>query len=460
MQIGRKDVIWNYVATSMRIASGLIVLPIVLRLLPSQEVGLWNIFLTVGSLAVLLDFGFSNSFTRNITYVFSGVKRLKSEGYIPAESDDKSVDYSLLKSVIAAMRVYYGILAGLFLLLFIAISPFYLSSVLQKYTGNAREVWVSWFTYGVLVAYQLYTYYYSSLLSGRGYVKRVQQIVIIGQTSRIVFTATFLLLGWGLISLVIGQFVSDVVNRVLCYLAFYDKEMKQKIKSAVVTPIMDIMKIMAPNALKIGITTVGAFFIGKAIILIAPLYLSLSDIASYGLTKQMIDLIISLGGIWFATFYPKITLHRVNNETEHVKRMYIKGKLCLIAVFIVCGLGLMIVGGPLLTLMHSKTQLLSVTMMFAFLISSFFDANQGMAVSYLMTKNEVPFMKATIISGLITLILLFMGLRFTTLGIWTMILAPAVALAIYQDWKWPLTVKRELKIKTTDYWKILLTIKK
>ena len=80
MQIGRKAVAWNFAATSLRIASGVIVLPLVLRLLPSQEVGLWNIFLTIGSLATLLDFGFANAFSRNVTYIFSGVKELNQKG--------------------------------------------------------------------------------------------------------------------------------------------------------------------------------------------------------------------------------------------------------------------------------------------------------------------------------------------------------------------------------------------
>ncbi|MHB9143471.1 MAG: O-unit flippase-like protein, partial [Paludibacter sp.] len=128
MEIGRKDVIWNFVATFMRVASGIIVLPLVLRLLPSQEVGLWYLFLTIGGLATLLDFGFANSFTRNVTYIFSGVKILKKEGYTPVDNDDKTIDYGLLKSVIAAMRRYYGIVAGVFIVLFIIASPFYLNN--------------------------------------------------------------------------------------------------------------------------------------------------------------------------------------------------------------------------------------------------------------------------------------------------------------------------------------------
>jgi O-antigen/teichoic acid export membrane protein len=452
MQIGRKDVAWNFAATFMRIASGLIVLPLVLRLLPSQEVGLWNIFLTIGSIAALLDFGFSNSFARNITYIFSGVKVLKAEGYVAVDQEDTTIDYGLLKSVITAMRRYYGILAGVFLLLFIVASPFYLSTILEKYSGNAHEVWVAWFTYGVLVAYQLYTYYYGALLTGRGYIKRNMQIIVVAQSTRIIITAIFLLYGLGLISLVIGMFISDILNRTLSYLAFYDKEIAHKIKESTIIPVREIMKIMTPNAIKIGLTTIGGFLINKSVILIAPLYLSLSDIGSYGTTKQFIDLIVSIGGIWFSTYYPKMTLYRVNNEIDGVKRLYTKSKIFLIISFILLGCGLIFVGPPTLQFIHSKTHLLPAVMIFVFLIVGFLEDNHGISGALLLTKNEVPFVKASLLSGIGTILLLLLGLKFTSLGVWSMILAPGIAQATYQNWKWPLSVIQDLKLTSSDYY--------
>ena len=452
MQIGKKDVIWNFVATTMRVASGLIVLPLVLHLLPSEEVGLWNIFLIIGSLAALLDFGFSNSFSRNITYIFSGVKELKITGYTVVAENDKSIDYGLLKSVISSMRRYYGILALVFLVLFFAVSPIYLTTVLGKYSGNKSEVWFAWFTYGVLVAYQLYTYYYSSLLIGRGLIKKNLQITIIGQASRIISSIIFLLLGFGLISLVIGQLVSDIVNRILCYIAFYDSEIKQRIKESVSIPVKEIMKIMTPNAVKIGITTIGMFLVNKLIVLIAPLFLSLSQIGSYGTTKQIIDLIVSFGALWFSTYYPKITHHRVNDNLFHLKRMYIKSRLILLGVFLLCGIGFIIAGPFLLNLIHSKTQLLPTLMIFALLIFAYLDSIQSISISLLLSGNEVPFMKSALLTGFMSISILFLLFYFTTIGIWGLILAPGISQLVYQDWKWPKLVKRNLRIKFNDYW--------
>lgn len=459
MQIGKKDVVWNFVATFMRVASGIIILPLVLRLMPTQEVGLWNVFITIGSLAGLLDFGFSNAFSRNIAYIFGGVKTLRSKGYVTVESEDKSIDYGLLKSVISSMRIYYGIISGAFLLIFIVGSPFYLSPILQKYSGNHQEIWISWFVYGALIAYQLYTYYYNSLLTGRGQIKNVLQITVIGQTSRILVSVIFLLLGYGIISLVIGQLVSDIVNRTLCYITFYDKDTKKSLSIVNKIPVKEVFEIMTPNAVRIGITSIGSFFINKIVMFIAPLNLSLSDIASFGTTKQMIDLIISLGGIWMGTYYPKINLYRVNNNIDGIKRLYLKAKINMLLSFIICGIGLIILGPAVLSLIHSKTQLLPSTLIGIFLIISYLDANQGLATTMLLTKNEVPFMKAVLISGIATLGLLYFSLEFTELGILGMIISSGIAQSTYQNWKWPLMVKKELKIRVQDYFNLIIGLK-
>jgi O-antigen/teichoic acid export membrane protein len=460
MQIGRRDVIWNFAATFMRIASGLIVLPLVLHLLSVDEVAMWMIFLTVGGFASLMDFGFSNSFTRNISYIFGGVKSLKTHGYNTIEDDDKSIDYGLLKSVISAMKLYYGIIAGVFLALFVVVSPYYLSTILKHNSGEPHKIWIAWFVYGVLIAYQLYTYYYTSLLSGRGQVKNVQQITIVGQTSRIISSVIFLLFGYGLISLVIGQFVCDAVNRTLCYIVFYNKETKENLNVKNKIPIKEVMGIMTPNALKIGVTSVGGFFINKIVMFIAPLYLVSRDIASFGTTKLMIDLIISLGGIWIGTYYPKINLYRVNNNINGVKRLYMKARLNMFLSFAICGLGLILVGPPLLELIKSKTQLLPTMMIGVFLIISYLDANQGLATTMLLTKNEVPFVKAVLLTGVATVCMLYISLQYTNLGIWGMIICSGIAQLAYQDWKWPLLVGKELNIKVKDYFVLVSDIKK
>ncbi|MDR2824691.1 MAG: hypothetical protein LBB41_05770, partial [Prevotellaceae bacterium] len=322
MQIGRKDLFWNYAATAMRRLSGIIVLPVTLRLLPPDEVGIWSIFLSLVTITSLLDFGFSSSFSRNVTYIFSGVKELKVSGY--AEVETQEVNYSLLKSLLGAMRLYYGVIALAFLLIFAAASPFYFSPILAKYSGAHLPVWVAWFIFGGILAYELYTYYYYAILAGKGKVKISMQIVVLAQSVRILFTITLLLLNFGLLALVIGMLIGDLVNRTLSHRAFFDRETKQKLSTVQANSALETIKIIAPNSIKLGFTALGNFLRSRAIVLIAPYYLTLSELGSYGVTRMLVDLIISMAAAWFVTFYPKIAQYSVQRRENDVKRLYIK----------------------------------------------------------------------------------------------------------------------------------------
>ena len=72
-------------------------------------------------------------------------------------------------------------------------------------------------------------------------------------------------------------------------------------------------------------------------------------------------------------------------------------------------------------------------------------------VILLLTKNEVPFFKASIISGIGVVIILFIFLNYTELGLLSLILAPGIAQAVYQNWKWPMEVNKDLKITIKDF---------
>ena len=449
MQIGRKDLLWNYAATSMRILSGIIVLPVTLRMLPSEEMGIWSIFLSLMTITSLLDFGFSNSFSRNITYVYSGVKELKTKGYALAETSE--VDYGLLKSLLSAMKRYYGIVALVFLLLFMIGSPFYMSSVLEQYSGDKQAVWIAWYSFGGLLAYELYTYYYSSILTGRGLIKRNMQIVVSAQSVRIVVTIIFLLLGLGIISLVLGLFISDVINRMLSYYAFYDKETKNKIKLHKSISVWKTIKTLAPNSFKIGLIVISNFLRNQAIVLIAPFYLTLSELGEYGISKQLVGLILSLGLTWYYTFYAPLTRYKVKENFEGVKRLYIKGQLMLITTFAVLGSILLLFGNDALTFIKSKTPLLCNSYLLLMLVFSLLEASQIMSQNTLQVKNEVPFFKANVFFGIMSVIILWLMLQFAFGGVLSLILATGLTLTVYLNWKLPLTVAKEIKLSWKDY---------
>jgi O-antigen/teichoic acid export membrane protein len=374
---------------------------------------------------------------------------LKTTGYAVTENSD--VDYGLLKSLLLSMKTFYSTMALIFVLIFAVASPFYLSRILKEYTGDHQSVWIAWCIFGVILAYELYTYYYNAILTGRGKIKQNMKITVLSQSIRIVLTIVLLLCGLKLLALVIGVFAADIVNRTLAHKVFYDKKLKMELSAVKSSkPVMETIKILAPNSIKIGLSMCGNFLRSKMPLYIAPYFLPLAVIGSYGVTMQITSMIFQLGGTWFGTFYPQLAQYTVQDRNTDVKRMYIKALFFLLVIYIVLGSGFVLFGQDILTLIKSQTHLLSGGYIIVILLFSLLDMNQGIATSLLTARNEVPYYKSYIVAGVLTVLLLWLMLHFTSLGVWALILSSGIAMSVYIFWKWTYEVIKKLDLTTHD----------
>lgn len=92
----------GFLSRAVVLGGNIILLPLILRGLSSDEYSIWMIFLTTLSLAILLDCGFASVISRYYTYVLSGCKQLPT-GELKldeVESNCKDVDHGDRKSVV------------------------------------------------------------------------------------------------------------------------------------------------------------------------------------------------------------------------------------------------------------------------------------------------------------------------------------------------------------------------
>lgn len=446
MQITKTDVIWNYGATFLKIASSALLLPFILRKMPSDTVGIWSVFMTITIFTTLLDFGFGPSFTRNITYIFSGVKTLKVNGFEIVEEGNVTIDYGLLKGVIIAMRWFYLRIAMILFLLLTTLGTYYIFTLLQNYHSDHMDVYIAWILLCVISTYNLFTLYYDALLQGKGLVKRSKQIVIVGQIVYLIIAAILIIAGYGLVAIVSAQASSVIIIRWLSYHSFFTKEIKQKLHATIARSQKEVIKAIYPNAIKIGMTSLGGFMVQRSAIVIGSLYLPLNEIASYGISMQLIAVIAGLSGIYIATFQPKIAQLRVMNNGYAIKKLYLRGQVILILTYLVCGIGLLAFGERVLIIIGSHTTLIPNYLLCLAVIMSFLETNLSIAGSILLTKNIVPFLKASLISGGAIILGLLLFFNFTKGDLLIMILIPLIVDISYQAWKWPLEVINDLKI--------------
>ena len=444
--IGKKDLVWTILATFFKLGAGVLLFPFILNKLPAQTIGIWTIFTSVGVISTLLDFGFNQSFARNVAYVFSGVKNLQKQGYQTLNEDnipDELIDYNLLKSTIRAMRFFYSMVALFLFLFLISVGTLYIHSILNDYTGNQSEIYVSWIIVCLNQSYSLYTLYFESLLYGRGLVKRSNQFVLLGYLMYVTVAVVFLMLGYGLIAIVSAQFISNIIIRLGASISFFTKGIKEKLKYADDSNYKDVLTAISPNAVKVGLSALGSFVINKSSTFLGPYFVSLADMGAYGVTLQLINVVASVSQVFTNVYIPKVFQWRVEKKIEKIKHIFYTSSLILFVVFLGSYVVVLFFGNWTLNLMHSNTQLISNGLLSLLFIHTYLSTNHANAAQYLLSKNEVPFFKASLWSAFFTLILFIIFEVFLDLKLVGMILAPTIAQLVYQNWKWPLEVIKD-----------------
>src|SRR5512137_2354853 len=77
--------IWLWAYNGLRLASGLLLLPLLVRLLSGPDLGMYYVFLSLGALLPIVDFGFSVSIARHASYAMGGAQELQGLGLTTME---------------------------------------------------------------------------------------------------------------------------------------------------------------------------------------------------------------------------------------------------------------------------------------------------------------------------------------------------------------------------------------
>lgn len=441
--IGRRDVIWGYAATGITVGAGVILLPFILHKLSADTVGIWNVFQTVVYLTLVIDFGFRPSFSRTISFIFTGVRTFQRDGV--EQVTDDTVDYGILKATIRVMQRLYRYMAIGTLLFFLLGGTAYMYFLLNKYSGNVQDAWVAWFMLVGLNAFNLYTYYYDALLQGKGYIRQLQQINILAQSVYLLVAIALIECGLGLTAIVSAQILNIIIKRVGAYKVFYTAEMKQHLAEATEADGKPIIKAVAPNAIKSGLTGLGGMLVNRSALLIGGVFLSLEQLACYGITIQVLEILNRCATVVYQSFIPKLAECRAQKDYSGLSRYYRYNVLSIVVMFVLGGTALVLLGNWALGIIGSNTTFVCTSMLLVMLIISFLETNHATAAGFIQADNRIPFFIPSLVSGAATVALLYVFLSVFQWGLWGMILAPGIAQLCYQNWKWPSMLISEIR---------------
>ena len=441
--ITKTDLVWSYIAKFFSVANGLIVLPYMLNKLSADEIGLNYLMLSVSSLVTLLDFGFVYQFGRNFTYVYSGAQHLLKEN-IEEITGNYGINYRLLSTLLKTAKTVYGLLALVCFFLMITLGTVYIDLSTKGFTLVENSLYM-WILFSISTGFNIYYFYYNSLLVGSGKIKENNISTILSKLVYLAVSFSLLYLGYGLFSIVIANAIAPFVQRYYCHRCYYTDELKSKLTYDIpLNEIRELFLVIWYNSKKLGLNCLGNYAIANASTFIIGVFLPLPIVASFGLLKQFVGFILNLSQIPFATYQPKLAYYKVNGKMRELKRLTIE----TMSAYCVCMVGgclLFFICAPyILYAIKSNTELPAAGIIGVYIVAMLLEGNHNNCTTLITVFNKVPYVKSNILTGMAIVLLTIISLKFTEYGLFAVVIVQFVCQLCYNNWKWPLYVYKKI----------------
>lgn len=444
-RLTRRDLAWGYLAQLMSLAGGILLLPVLILRLTPEEVGLWFVFLTMVSLAQIIELGLQPTLARSAAYVYAGVDDLRSEGLLSSNAG-ATVDLSLLMRLMHAGRSAYRVVGFAVALILFVGGGFYVMHLQTTNPGSIHGALPGWLAYAGGFVISAYFGYYNAFILGRGDVAQNNKVVVATKGSFVVFGAAAVMLGFGLPGLGAASLLSCLASRVLARYYFLSALHLQESAHAADKNAPSLLRTLWPNVWKMSVVQLGSFLIVRANILVASTFIGLALVAPYGLTVQ---LLLVLSGI--ASLLVTLQLHRMNTVQVRSDRAQLQRAfgLAVVSSWLLFAIGVVVLvwlGNPALELLGKNIRLLDAGVLTALIVIAFLEMNHSIAAMYLTTLNRVPFAGAAVISGVAIVTLSSLLCGWLGMGVWGLVLAQGLVQLGYNNWKWPLEALKSLQI--------------
>lgn len=446
IKISKADLIWSYWGTIMTLSSQVIMLPLVVYFLNSDMLGLWYVFVSLGAVANLFDFGFTITFARNIAYCWSGANTLKKKGVDFVEN--KEPDFALMKQILNTCQLVYFIIAFLVLILLLGIGTYYISYITNDVKGT-MHVW-AWRVYAVAVFLNIYYNYYDSFLKGVGAIKDSNRNKVLARSVHLVLMVVLLMSGLGILGAAIAYLSYGFIYRYLGKRKFYKyKDIGEKLKKVQskfnINDYKRLFMVIWYNAWREGFIQVSVYCCDQVSVIICSLYLTLAETGVYSLGLQIGTAVSTIAAVMYSTYQPALQVAFVNKDIFNMRKTMATIVFMYILTFIVGMFLVIVVGLPILRIIKPDVTI-ALPLLLAVSANQFILKYRNCFTSYFSCTNRIIYMNAFVFSALLCLLLSFLFMGILHYGVWGLVGAQIISQAVYNLWYWPCKANRELDL--------------
>lgn len=372
--------VWTFLNQFSRIISGFIIIAFLTRALESEILGVWYIFVAMFGISSIAELGLGQVFMRHTAY------------FRAADKKDESNIGKLLDFIEAYRKVYLNLVS------LIVVSALvgglwwldnHISNALIKSEG--LSIFLMWAIYAVGGGVQLFSTYYSAIISGLGDVATAQRNEVVAVFVNSALILFLLIFTQGLIVPVAAFFLSRLIL-IMLHRVFAIKILLGVTKSPKkISKKVSIIRLLGKDVSQMVLIMLAYQLLTSGLLLIFSQYQTSTFVASYGLTNQVLIIIVSLTGFWIGAVYPEMAACHINKNYLLLRKLFWNG--CKKSI-ITLSLGLILLwfmGGWAINLFGSKTSILSGEILFILILTVWIEIIFGLFAQLLLSQGDLRF---------------------------------------------------------------------
>lgn len=387
---------------SMRLASALIILPIVLVRFPSAEVVVWQLFSSFFVLALLLDIGLSATFSRMIAFARGGasVSEMKDMRSTKERAQGDRTDETL--SIVETLR---WITPRMALVTFTLLAVFG-TAALQKPMAGVSNVGLGWFAWFVVLCSSGISFWgiaYTATLQGMNSIAPLRRLEVAIGLLQILSSILTLLFGGELFLLVL-VFQFWTVIGVLATRWLLRKRHPELLATAALLH-REIFKVMWPASWRAGL---GHLMGGGIVQLSGVIYSQFGnpqEVAAYLVALRAVTVISGFSQAPFYSKLPRLAELQASGSRSEQRVLAQRGMRVAHWVFVLGAVTAGFMVGPVLAAIGSKTPFVSggvwTLMVFAFFMERF----GAMHLQWYSLTNHIVWHIANGVTGVIMILI-------------------------------------------------------
>ena len=442
--IRKKDIIWNYIGTFVSMGGSFLLLPFLLFFLDSEELGLWYVFLAISNFSQLLEFGFTPTFSRNITYCISGIQKLSKDGF-NSQFVGQNIDWHLLRTLLKTAKIIYCLIAVVVTILVSTIGTVYICYITRNMGGCLH--WISWSIFIIAIFINIFFLYQPTFLRGIGDIEGVNKATTAGKLFQLFTSILLLICGFGLIGAALGFLLNGLLMRIVSGLRFRgNKEISNELAAdktkITFKEIKSVFESIYFLAWRDGIVQLSSFCTTQVGSIICSIYLGLSTTGTYSLLLQIGSALCSMATALAKSFMPAFQSAYVKQDYEKMESLAEKGLVGFWILVVFGFVSVVFIAFPILQIFKPDVEF-SLSLFLGICLYLSLWNQHSLCCNFIICTNKIPYMKAYSISAILSTLLALILVQ--ALDIWALIFGPLIVQLLYNNWKWPTVLSKILK---------------